>query len=54
MFFSTLHLNVTQFLSVLLLQISVALVKLLTLSLKPQERCLHIVYQLHVLRVSHK
>lgn len=51
---STLYLNVKLFLSVLLLQISVALVKFLTLSLKVQECCLHVVDQLHVLRRSHQ
>lgn len=47
---SSLYLNVNLFLSVLLLQVSVALVKFLTLSLKVQECCLHLVDQLHVLR----
>lgn len=51
---STLYLNVSLFLSVLLLQISVALVKFLTLSSKVQECCLHVVDQLHVLRRSHQ
>lgn len=46
----TPHLNVNLFLSVLLLQMSVALVKFLTLSLEVQECCLHVIDQLHVLR----
>lgn len=47
---SALNLNATLFLSVLLQQISVAITKFFTLGLKLQKCCLHVIYQVHVLR----